>query len=300
MTKIAVIFPVFNGLAYTKKCLKALFTLFGEQKNNSFHFDVIIVDDGSSDGTGDWIKENYPQVKLLHGNGDLWWSGGINMALKAGMEEMGTDYFVWWNNDIIPASDYFGNLTAIINKYSAGTVIGSKIYLDENFNTIWSMGGMFNVKNGFKSMIGTGLADEPKFQVPQPCDWLTGMGTVTHRSVYEKIGMLDEKKFPQYHGDADFTLRAKLAGFEVIAVPELKIYNDTRHSGLKHDESFSRLWKSLFSIRSNFNIKKDFEFYNKHVTSIVAYEVPALKYLSYIGGYFKWKFLGFFGKKRPS
>lgn len=300
MTTIAIVFPVFNGLSYTKKCLKALYQRFEALKSKPYQFKVIIVDDGSSDGSGQWIRDNYPQVILKTGNGNLWWSGGVNMALKAGLEEHGVDYFVWWNNDIIPGEDYFINLIDILEKTTTDTVIGSKIYLDPDYRTIWSMGGKFDVKTGFKSMIGTQTMDGPEFEKPQPCDWLTGMGTITHRSVYEEIGMLDENLFPQYHGDADFTLRASKAGFKVVAMPGLNIYNDTRHSGLKHDESFGRLWQSLFSIRSNFNIKKDFQFYAKHCTSFKAYKVPATKYISYIGGYFKWKILGWFGKKRSN
>ena len=64
------------------------------------------------------------------------------------------------------------------------------------------------------------------------CDWLPGMGTVTHKSVYEKIGMLDEIRFPQYHGDSDFTLRAKKRGYKIIVYPDLKIYNDNRNTGI--------------------------------------------------------------------
>jgi GT2 family glycosyltransferase len=300
MTTIAIIFPIFNGISYTRKCLPALYRSFDELKNEPFQFRVIIVDDGSTDGSAEWIKKHYPEVELLNGNGNLWWSGGINKAVKAGLKNPETDYFIWWNNDVIHETDYFKSLITLLRNHSTNTIIGSKIYLDENYETIWSMGGLFNPVNGHKHMIGTTCRDAEKFQVPQDCDWLTGMGTITHRSVYERIGLLDEERFPQYHGDSDFTFRAKKAGFKIIAVPDLKIYNDTRNSGLRHDESFKLLVRSLSSIKSNFNVKKDFLFYRKHVTSPMAYLIPVTKYVKYIGGYFKWKMLGIFGIKRKS
>jgi GT2 family glycosyltransferase len=159
------------------------------------------------------------------------------------------------------------------------------------------MGGTFDVNTGFKSLIGTAEADNTKYESIIDCDWLPGMGTITHKSVYEKIGWLDEKNFPQYHGDSDFTLRAKKNGFRIIVDPSLKIYNDTRHSGIRHNNNFSKLVQSLFSIKSNYNIKKDFLFYKKHCISMKAYRILFTKYFRYIGGFLKWKTLRLFGYK---
>ncbi len=104
--------------------------------------------------------------------------------------------------------------------------------------------------------------------------------------------MLDEKSFPQYHGDSDFTFRAKKIGYKIIVNPVLKIYNDTLHSGIRHNESSKRLMQSLFSIKSNYNISKDYLFYKKHSESTIAYSVLINKYFKYIGGFIKWKLLG--------
>ncbi|MCD4791107.1 MAG: hypothetical protein K8R37_14020, partial [Bacteroidales bacterium] len=140
--------------------------------------------------------------------------------------------------------------------------------------------------------------DGDNFRQIVECDWLTGMGTITHKSVYNKIGMLDEKNFPQYYGDSDFIYRAKLNGYTIIVNPKLKIYNDTRSSGLKHDESFKKLIKSLFTVKSSFNIKKEYKFYKRYSKSYRAYLVLLYKYFKYVGGFLKWKILGLIGIKR--
>jgi GT2 family glycosyltransferase len=124
------------------------------------------------------------------------------------------------------------------------------------------------------------------------------MGTIVPREVYDKIGMVDEKNFPQYDGDSDFTFRAKKAGFPVMALPELVIFNDTSQTGMRHGDSFFKFYQSLVSIRSNYNFKKDIRFYKRHATSLKAYKVLAKRYGAYIGGFIKWKILGLFGKKR--
>jgi GT2 family glycosyltransferase len=296
MFSIAIVFPVFNGLHYTKSCLHSLFSEHHIEKRNADIF-LVIVDDGSTDGSYDWIKQNYPQVKLLKGNGNLWWSGGINLAIKYAMNELKCDYILSWNNDIIANSDYFDNLISILSSQDHQTIIGSKIYHVHQKNIIWSMGGLFDVKSGFKSLIGSAETDNAMYEKITECDWLPGMGTITHNSVYKMIGMLDERNFPQYHGDSDFTLRAKKNGYRVIVHPALKIFNDTRHSGIRHDKSARRLVQSLFSIKSNYNIKKDFLFYKKHTESAKAYKVLFEKYYKYIGGFIKWKLLGIIGIK---
>ncbi len=194
--------------------------------------------------------------------------------------QLDSDYIVWWNNDIIASNDYFKNLIDIVSGLEEDCIIGSKINLAQNKNVVWSMGGLFDPNTGEKSMIGSEMEDKGEYDKVLECDWLPGMGTVTHKSVYKKIGMLDAVNFPQYHGDSDFTFRAKTKGYKVLVHPNLQIYNDTRHSGLKHDESLKRLVNSLFSIRSNFNIRKDFKFYSKHSKSLKAYQFCFLNILN--------------------
>jgi GT2 family glycosyltransferase len=297
MLNAAIVYPVFNGLQYTKNGLKSLFSVHNVDKK-SVRFQIVIVDDGSTDGTWEWITENFPQVHLLKGTGNLWWSGGINRAVKFAIEELNCDFILWWNNDIIACNGYFDHLSDLLYVHQFKTILGSKICLAQDKNTVWSMGGLFDPVTGIKSMIGSHQPDGEVYRKVTECDWLPGMGTVTHKTVYKIVGMLDEVHFPQYHGDSDFTFRAKQHGFKILVYPDLLIYNDTRHSGLKHDESFKRLIRSLVSIRSNFNIKKDFLFYRKHTLTMKAYSVLFNKYFKYIGGFLKWRFLNVFGIKR--
>jgi GT2 family glycosyltransferase len=295
---ISIVIPVFNGLSFTKTCLKSLHELIAAPELSGTEFKVIVVDDGSKDGTAIWITENFPSVHLLYGNGNLWWSGGINMGTSYALRELNSDYILWWNNDIKPADNYFLQAARLIKENDDEILIGSKIYI-LNSNIIWGMGGRFDPVNGSRYMCGGLQVDSDAFRKPFEVDWFPGMGTIIHRKVFERIGMLDDKNFPQYHGDSDFTYRAKIAGFKLIAFPELVIYNDNTNTGLIHRGSFRNLYKSLTSIKSNFNIKKELSFYRKHARSPYAYYYVAKRNFLYIGGFFKWKFLNFFGIKKP-
>lgn len=300
MVYVAILIPVFNGLEYTKVCLHSITEAIDDLSSEKVRFSLVVVDDGSSDGTFEWIVEHYPSVELVKGNGDLWWSGSINLGVTHAIHQVGVDYILWWNNDIVPDKEYFKNLAVILQKTSPDIIHGSKIYLAQKEQVIWSMGGIFDTRSGVKDMIGRNCKDGAEFNKIQSCDWLPGMGTVIHRSVYDKIGLVDAENFPQYHGDSDFTFRAKLEGFSIQVSPELKIYNDTSNSGLVHNESFKKMIQSLFTIKSNYNIQKDILFYRRYVTSPRAYLFLLKRYISYIGGFFKWKFFSLFGIKRSN
>ncbi len=293
--KVSVLIPVFNNLTYTKKCLERLIHLQGDTGLiNGYKFLNILVDDGSTDGTYNWVKTNYPSVFILQGDGNLWWSGGINMGVTFAINDLNSDFILWWNNDVKPKSDYFDQLTLLLSRHTHKHILGSKIYF-HNKDLIWGMGGRFNPRTGDHFMYGWGKKDSSEFQEPIEADWFPGMGTCFHRSVFEIIGFLNNKEFPQYHGDSDYTFRAKKAGYLLYAYPELILYNDNTNTGLIHKGSIKNLCNSLFSIKSNYNIKKNVLFYRKYSTSIFAYIVLFRKYFSYIGGFIKWKFFGLFG-----
>jgi GT2 family glycosyltransferase len=178
-------------------------------------------------------------------------------------------------------------------------IAGSKIYRKEgNNNILWSCGGIFNPRTGAKYMFGFSREDGEAFNHPVEADWLPGMGTLVPVEVVKTIGYWDEKVFPQYHGDSDFTYRAKLAGFKNIVYPGLRIWNDTTNTGLKHRGSFRVLVKLLTDIKSHYNFRKNIIFYRKYSKGPLAYGALFRAYFMLFGGFFKWSFLSLFGIKK--
>jgi len=300
MMKISILIPVFNGLAYTKNCLKNLNNQLGKPLPQGFEVDIVLIDDGSSDGTNEWVSENFPKVKILFGDGGLWWSGSINEGMLYAFESMDSDAVLWWNNDILAGERYFKVLFDNLSDTSLETVIGSKVYQASDKLTVWGMGGYFNTKNGQKGMHAFNVPDSKELNNTIDVHWLPGMGTIISRKVYDKIGLLNSNDFPQYHGDSDYTFRAFLAGFKIQVIPELKIYNNTENSGLPHGYSFKVFRKSFSSIKSKYNVKKNLLFYGKYATSPLAYSFLFKEYYRYIGGFVKWNVLGALGVKKNS
>lgn len=299
MPTISLIIPVFNGLKYTQKCLNKIHALINSTPDLTFSVHVVVVDDGSKDGTSEWISTHHPDVHRVYGDGGLWWSGGINKGVDYALNTLNSDYILWWNNDILPRDDYFSQLFSLLEKQPHEVLIGSKIFV-LNRDVIWGMGGRFDPRSGARYMFGEQAPDSEEFTLPFEVDWFPGMGTTIHRSVFEKIGYLDEERFPQYHGDSDYTFRAKKAGFKLMVFPQLVISNDVANTGLKHQGSIKFLYQSLTGIKSNYNLEKDIWFYRKHSNSPKAYLPLFNKYFRYVGGFLKWSFLGLVGIRKKS
>ena len=295
---LAILLPIYNGLVFTQKCLENLDENLSHPELNRKNFTIIVIDDGSSDGSAQWIKTHFPSVIILTGDGNLWWSGGINKGIEYALSKPITTHILMWNNDIYAESDYLFQLCKAINKYPDQTLIGSKIYFADQPELIWAMGGIFNQKTGNKNVIGFLEKDSSTYNKPVEADWLPGMGTVVSRQVVEEIGLMDAHNFPQYHGDSDFSFRAKISGCNIIVLPELRIWNDKSNSGIHHYNNFRMLLRSLYDIRSNYHIGKDIRFYRKYTSSPLAYRELLLKYSYYIGGFIKWKILNFAGLRR--
>jgi len=302
MRKIALIIPVFNRLAHTQEC----FQILDKQKDTRFfkenEINLILADDGSTDGTEEWVRKHFPTVIILKGNGNLWWSGTMNLGVRHALKVMHCDFILLWENDIIPVGDYFNNLQVILENWDGSSMVCSKVYYRIMPDTIFAMGGRFNSRTGVKYLIGRLVKDNEDYNKVREVDWSLGQGVLIHKDIFAKVGYFDEKNFPQYSGDADFSLRVKSAGFRNLVFPDLRLLNDTDTTGISHltDKTVWKFLVSLFSIRSHTSIIKDVKFYRAHATSLIAYKELIKKYLIYTGSFVKWKVLGWFGVRRKN
>jgi len=290
---VAILLPVYNHLQYTKRSLEDLLNNTSGIQN--IHFYTVLIDDGSSDGTSDWVRINFPSVHILKGDGKLWWSGAINRGAGYAKEKLDADYLLLWNNDIEVDPSYFTKLAQIARKNDKNTITGSKIYVKGSQNIVWSVGGFFHPKTGKLGMHGYFKKDTAEYNKVVHADWLTGMGTLIPVNVIDAIGYWDNVHFPQYFGDSDFTYRAKLKGYNIVVDPNLVLYNSTTSSGIEHGGNLNKLFKLFTDTRSKSNFKRNFKFYQLHATSIRAYIPFFFLYVRIFLGFFKWKVFNLFG-----
>ena len=112
---VAVLITCFNRKSKTIKCLEKLYS---QDIGDEYTLKVFLVDDASTDGTGEAIKTNFPQVNLIHGDGSLFWNRGMSLAWStAGYQ--GFDYYLWLNDDV----ELFDNaLPKLLGIYEAASI----------------------------------------------------------------------------------------------------------------------------------------------------------------------------------
>lgn len=248
-----ILIPVHNRREVTVNCLRCLHSDVSIQTWPGLR--IVVIDDGSTDGTAAAIQREFPEVTILRGDGHLWWTGAIHMGMEYAYDQ-GGEYFLWLNDDCIPAPGSLWTLFQLSKQ--RGCILGAACYLGET--------GQLQPTGAYGR---TRVAPLPG--TLQPVDEMSGHCVAIPRCVVNAIGLPDKQHFPHYHGDTSYVLQATRAGFQAylfgnakIVHPEhiksgLKDFTDFESVSLKH--SFKRLFltqKSLYFVPTQFhyNAKK--------------------------------------------
>lgn len=213
--EIAVLLTSHNRKEKTLACLASFYLA---QKPKGYTFDIFLVDDGSTDGTSDAIKENYPAVNIVSGNGNLFWAGGMRLAWKKAMSQKEYYAFLLLNDDVILFNDFLDNL--IISENHALSKFGKKgIYSGatiDNTTSRITYGGEKITKNNF--IVRRKLLT-PK-EVSQQCDLTNANILWISKETIDLIGFFDER-FTHGIADFDYSLRAIKKGIPVYLAPNI-------------------------------------------------------------------------------
>jgi GT2 family glycosyltransferase len=251
---VYVVVPVYNGKKHTDKFLNTF------KKQNYSNFKVVIIDDGSNDGTAQMINKNHSSTILITGNGDLWWSGATNLGIERAIKD-GADYVLTINNDVTVSNGYIKKLLKAAQN-NPNSLVGSIIVYDSDHKKVWYAGAYFDKKRGEMQHVNGDITDfDDKYY---KTDWMAGMGVLVPIDVYKKVGFYDEVNFPQYFGDADFSVRALRYGYKLLISSECVFYSDVSSSWVQKQLKTPKprmLIDLLFSIRSPYQIRTRVKFY---------------------------------------
>jgi GT2 family glycosyltransferase len=288
---IYIVTPVFNRKLFTRNYLIAL------QRQTCKDFKVIIVDDDSSDGTSDMIREEFSNIILLKEKGDLWWAEATNIGVKYALNH-GASYIMTLNDDTIPLQDYMEQMVAwskkeplaLLGALAIDISTNKPIYGGEFLN--WKTAKFENILTKIKTTEINGLKEVNNFP---------GRGLLIPKKVFEDIGFYDSKNFPQTVADLDFTCRAHKAGYKIYCNYDAKIKIYPEESGgvlLRKNKSWKNYYLHLFSMRGGGNLKwfTVFAFKNAPKRYRVQYWIQGMT--RRIGGYmFEWLKESINGKK---
>jgi GT2 family glycosyltransferase len=204
------------------------------------------VDDGSSDGTSEAVASAYPLVNVIHGNGSLFWCGGMRVAFAEAMRS-DFDYYLWLNDDTNLLPGALDALLSAARKLESegrtGIIVGSTCDAAEKQ---WTYGGLRR-HLGWRGVKLTPV--HPLDEDLQSCDTMNGNCTLIPRAVAKSLGNLDAA-FRHGIGDFDYGFRALAAGFEIqVAAGYIGTCNTNSVRGTWRDRtaSFSIRWHNLVS-----------------------------------------------------
>lgn len=197
---VSIVILTHNRLDRTSECLLSI------QKTTT-NYELIIVDNASSDNTVQWIAENFPQAKIIRNTENL----GVPKARNQGLKATTCEYIVVMDNDVVV---YEGWIEELFDSAKRGAdIVGIEGWqLDHLHQACWKCQN----------------ADE-RF------DYLGGACTLFRRKVFEEIGLLDEGFSPAYYEDVDICIRAKSRGFKLAWKPTKSIHHK-EHSTLIHGQ----------------------------------------------------------------
>ncbi|TEU12046.1 MAG: glycosyltransferase family 2 protein, partial [Anaerolineales bacterium] len=209
---VLVIVLNWNGLVDTLECLESLACL------DYPDYKVVIVDNGSMDGSVKAIREHFPDVTLIENEENLGYAGGNNVGLRYAMAQ-GADYALLLNNDTVVDPAFLRILVDAAEADPTVGIVGPTIYYHERPDVIWSAGGAIDWRRGSTRMVGLDEQDEGQFgQVLRTVDFVTGCAMLVRRAVLEQAELLDERFFA-YYEETEWCVRASRAGFKIVHVP---------------------------------------------------------------------------------
>jgi hypothetical protein len=213
--KVSIIVVNWNRLGDTLDCLRSVFKL------DYPNYDVIVVDNGSTDRSVPCIREHYPQVFVIENEKNLGFTGGNNQGMHYAWKR-GADYFWLLNNDATTEPDTLKKLVKTGEEHAEIGLISPMIYYSGKSDEVQFSGIRLDLQGySYREMSHHSFPDD---EVREMDNLLVGTALLIKRRVVEDIGYLDEHYFA-YVEDFEYCMRAKRSGHESVVLPSARVYH---------------------------------------------------------------------------
>ena len=267
--EVSVIIPNWNGLRFVGMCLDSL-------KQSTFEsYEVIVVDNGSIDGSRELIEDAYPWVRLLKLPENL----GFATACNRGIQASKGQYICLLNNDIEVEPDWIAKLYEGMERHpECGMGTTKMMFLDQR-DTFYNTGDLFHAWSSGGGR-GQGEKDVGQYDTEEPVFGACAGAGIYRRELFDSIGIFDEDFFI-FAEDVDLNMRGQLQGFQAVYLPEAKVYHiGTATVGLYSDRYIYLCKRNdVFVLIKNMSLKM----YCKYLFTILRHQMQDIRYFTYRG-----------------
>lgn len=214
---VAALVLNYNGKDITLQAIASLLEMTYE------NFDVIHVDNGSTDGSSEAVGQAFPRVRTVRTEDNTGPTGGLNLGLQAGLDG-GYDYLLSLNNDIEVDPEMLSELVATAESSPMIGCVGPKAYYYEDRQRLWSAGGILPFKESATRERGMREIDRGQWDTEEAVDYINGCAILIKRSVVQEVGLWD----PIYQfssEDADLCMRMRRRGYSCHYNPRAVLWH---------------------------------------------------------------------------
>ena len=214
--RVEIVTPVHNRKAITLQCLRSLARIDRE----GFEVHAIIMDDGSTDGTSEAIREEFPEVDIIQGDGNLWYTAGTNKALQAALLKQ-PDYILAINDDSIFHDQFLQRLVRCAERHPR-SVVGPLLLLWDQPHKVFQVGARWDTWYGgwrHRRQMTVWTVPREAWRV----EAIVGNCVLYPVDVIKQLGLMNEKASPHY-GDAEYTSRMRKAGWDLFIEPSAYVW----------------------------------------------------------------------------
>jgi GT2 family glycosyltransferase len=210
---VTIIVVNWNGRAFLEQCLSSLCAQTYPAR------EIVLVDNGSTDGSIDFVRECFPDVQIMALPHNVGFAAGNNCAMR---EARGT-YIALLNNDAYPEPEWLARMVEVAEQRPEAGLIACKLLYAHDPQII-NAAGLALDWAGFCWEWRSGAVDDPQESAVEECFGPSGAAALYRRALLDEVGLFDEDFFA-YAEDADLNWRALRAGWQCLYVPQARAYH---------------------------------------------------------------------------
>ncbi len=215
--RVSIVILNWNSYQVTLDCLLSL------RKMDYRNFEVVLVDNGSIDGSPVKLLENVPEIRLIRNPTNLGFAGGCNVGIRDALRR-GTDYVLLLNNDTIVAPDCLSQLVRVAESDEKVGALSPKILFFDHPDRLNYAGGEHRRWRLFPKVFGLRQLDDGSYDKIREVSFLTGCAFLIKAKAVRQIGVLEEVYF-HFYEDIEWSLRVLKAGYKDMYVPSAVVWH---------------------------------------------------------------------------